>query len=641
MSDRQYLRKTYRDESRIKKISLFLIKTGLFLVLMAVSLGLGVFVYFAKDLPRPEVFAERQLILPTEIYDRTGEVLLRTIYGEEKREIIAIENVPNHFIEAILASEDANFYKHHGIDFRAIVRAIMVDLKMKKPAQGASTISQQLIRSTFLTIEKTPKRKISEIILTLEMERRHSKEQILEWYLNQVPFGPNIYGAGTVSMAYFDKPIEEITLAESAILASLIRAPSSLSPYGPNREKLFQVQKHILDRMEIVGFISAEQANKAKEEEVEFIKPASNFNIAPHFILYVENYLKQEYKEAYLKTHGFKVYTTIDIEIQEKAQELVKQGVEKNKIYNAHNASLVAIDPKNGEILAMVGSKDYFSESFPEDCVPGKNCLFEPGVNIATYGQGQQPGSAFKPFVYATAFEKGYTPDSIVIDERTNFGKWGDKDYIPQNYDGRHRGAVTLRQALAQSLNIPAVKMILAAGIANSINTARDMGITTLNQKPSFYGPALVLGAGEVKLMELVSAYGVFSANGLRVPPTPILKIEDQTGNIIKENKKTPRRVISEETAEKINDIISDNNARAPMFGSNSQLYFPGYWVAAKTGTTDGFRDSWAIGYSRAIAVGVWAGNNDKTPMARKPAITIAGPMWHEFMAYVLSRGYQ
>ncbi len=615
-------------------------KTILLFFLIGVLFGLGAFVYFARELPRPEMFIERQLALPTEIYDRSGETLLRTIYGEEKRMVVGLEQMPDHLINAVLATEDTNFYKHRGIDLRGVGRAILVNLKLAKPVQGASTISQQLIRSTFLTLEKTPERKVREIILAIELERRYSKDQILEWYLNQIPLGPNIYGVGQASKNFFNKSVEDLTMAESAILASLIRAPSFYNPFGQNLDRLMQRQAYVLERMRITGLAVEEEINQAKEEEVEFSRPAASFNVAPHFILYVENYLKQKYGESYLKTHGLRVYTTLDMELQEKAREIVKRGAEANSIYNAHNAALTALDPNNGEILAMVGSKDYFGESFPENCISGKDCRFEPMVNIATYGHGQQPGSAFKPFVYAAAIEKGYSSDSVFIDEETNFGRWGDRDYVPRNYDGLFRGAVTLKQSLAQSLNVPSVKVLLAAGIEESIATARAMGITTLTQDASHYGPALVLGAGETKLLDMASAYGAFATNGTRVPPVPILRIEDGRGNIVFENKPTPRRVLSVEAAEIINDILSDNNARAPMFGSNSRLHFPGYWVAAKTGTTDGFRDAWTVGYTRSISVGVWTGNNDNSTMSRQPGIVIAGPIWNEFMNFALSKGY-
>jgi len=637
MEDNNYHSKTYRTKNRMKKI---LKKIGL-LVLFSVVVGtlfaLGIFIFYAKDLPRPEIFNERQQILPTRIYDKTGETLLRTIYEEEKRTIINIDDAPQHLLNAILATEDADFYKHNGVDFKGVARAIMVDLQLGKPAQGASTISQQLIRSTYLTLEKTIERKVREMVLTLELERRYSKKQILEWYINQIPLGPNIYGVGEASKTYFGKNIQELTLPESAIIASLIKAPSFYYPFGQNIEELMGRKNYVLKRMFQENFINKELFASSTQKEIQFIEREKSLSIAPHFVLYVENYLYQKYGANFLNKHGLKVYTTLDLELQKKAEEIIKTGTETNKYYNSHNAAMVAIIPYNGEIVAMVGSKDYFGTSYPDGCTPGKNCKFEPKVNVAIYGEGQQPGSAFKPFAYATAFEKGYTPSSIVVDERTNFGKWGDKDYIPKNYDNRYRGAVTFRQALAQSLNIPAIKVLLMAGIENSIQTAHDMGITTLNRGVSFYGPSLVLGSGEVKLLDMVASYGVFSNNGLKVDPTVILKIEDSQGNIIETNNKYPRRVLSEKVCEYINDILSDNDARAAMFGRNSYLYFKDYpEVAAKTGTTDGFRDAWAIGYSKEIAVGVWTGNNDNSSTAKQPGLIMAGPIWHQFMQFAM-----
>jgi len=636
MTSDHYFHQIYNKKTKLKRLIKILGLLFLFSILITGFIGLGLFIYYAKDLPRPEMFNEREQVIPTRIYDRTGETLFRTIFGEEKRETVALSEIPENLVNAILATEDANFYNHQGVDFRAILRAVLIDIKLRKPVQGASTISQQLIRSTFLSLEKTIQRKVREAVLTLELERRYSKEQIIEWYLNQVSFGPNIYGVGEANSTYFNKPLQDISLAESAILASLIRAPSFYYPYGSNLERLFNRKNYVLDRMTQENYISEEQALEAKGQNIEFTEPGFDFRKAAHFILYIENYLYQKYGSAFLKEHGLKVYTTLDLDLQQAAKRAIKEGVERNKIYGSYNASLVAINPNNGEILAMVGSKDYFGDTYPEDCTSGLNCKFEPKVNVATYGQGQQPGSAFKPFVYATAFKKGYTPDSIFIDEKTNFGKWGDKDYVPENYDGLYRGAVTIRQSLAQSLNIPSIKVLLAAGIQDSINTAHDLGITTLNEKASFYGPSLVLGAGEVKLIDMVSAYGVFANNGLKIPYTGILKIEDRDGNIIEENKKIPRRVLSEEISETINDILSDNVARTPMFGPSSRLYFPDYWVAAKTGTTDGYRDAWTIGYTRSIAVGVWTGNNDNSSTAKKPGVTMAGPIWNQFMQTAL-----
>jgi 1A family penicillin-binding protein len=615
-----------------EKVWLKIIKL-LFLIFAFIILCLAaIFIYYAKDLPRPEVFEEREIVQPTKIYDRTGEVLLYTIYGEEKREIVKLDELPDFLTKAVLAAEDTNFYNHWGIDFKGIFRAILINLKIRRPVHGGSTITQQLIRSTFLTREKTIQRKIREVVLTLELERRYSKDKILEWYLNQIPFGPNIYGVEEASRSFFNKPAKEVDLPEAAVLASVIKAPSYYYPFGKHREELLQRKNYILERMLKEGFISAEEFEQAKDKEVEFIKPTESIK-APHFVLYVRDYLLNKYGEEFLKENGLKVYTTLDWNLQQKAEEIVKEGAERIKAYNAHNLSLVAVDPNTGEILVMVGSKDFFGEPYPEGCTPGVDCLFEPEVNIAVYGIGQQPGSAFKPFVYATAFKKGYTPETIVVDELTNFGKWGGKYYIPRNYDGRFRGPVTLKQALAQSLNIPAVKVLLyLAGIEDSIKTAKEFGITTLNQPASFYGPALVLGGGEVRLLDMVSAYGVFATNGLKSSPKSVLKIEDSLGNIIEENKNSLKRVASEEVCEMINDILSDNKARAPMFGLNSPLYFPGHWVAAKTGTTDEFRDAWTIGYTRSIVVGVWAGNNNNTSMRKEPAVVIVGPIWHRFM---------
>jgi len=625
----EYHHKIYKSKKLIKVLGPLV----LFCILLGALGSILIFIYYARDLPRPEVFTERQQILPTRIYDRTGEVLLRTVYQEEKRTIIDLEEVPQHTVNALLATEDSSFYKHKGVDFRGIVRAILIDLQLRKPTHGASTISQQLIRSTYLNLDKTIKRKIREVILTFELERRYSKEQILEWYLNQIPLGPNIYGIGEAARVYFDKDISEITVSESATLVSLIKAPSYYYPYGNNVDKLMGRKDYVLDRMRQEHFITKEEEKTFQAEEIVFAEPGMGLELAPHFTLYVESYLFEKYGSNFLSKNGLKVYTTLDADLQRIAEKAVEQGIKTNYYYNSHNASLVAITPYNGEIVAMVGSKDYFGDSYPEDCVSGIDCKFEPKVNVAVYGEGQQPGSAFKPFAYATAFKKGYSPSSIVVDERTNFGTWGDEEYIPENYDNRYRGAVTLRSALAQSLNIPSIKVLLMAGIEESIQTAHDMGITTLNRGTSFYGPSLVLGSGEVKLLDMVSAYSVFANNGMRIEPTAILKIEDQEGNIIEANKKTPRRVLPKEVCEQINDIMSDNKARTPMFGANSYLWFPNNpEIASKTGTTDGYRDAWAIGYNQSIAVGVWTGNNDNSSTAKQPGLIMAGPIWRNFL---------
>ena len=644
MPERRYHRKTYQKEKGRKIVSLF--KFFVFFVFLSFGFFVFLFIYYAKDLPRPEKFTERHLFESTKIYDKSGEVLLYEIYGEEKRTWVSLEKIPEHLKQAVLSAEDANFYQHVGVDPKAIVRAILADLKILKPVYGASTIPQQLIRSTFLTLEKTAERKTREIILALELDRRYSKEQILEWYLNQVPFGLNSYGAEAASQTYFKKPVSEITLAEAATLAALIRAPSYLSPYGEAKTELLARKDYVLDRMAQENFLTREEAEMVKKEEIEFAKILAPIK-APHFSLWVKQYLEKKYGEDFLREKGLRVYTSLDWELQEWAEKVVEEGVKRNKAYNAHNAALVAIDPKSGEILALVGSADYFGEPYPKGCEPGKNnCLFTPDFNVATQGL-RQPGSAFKPFVYVTAFKKGHSDKEIVIDQLSNFGPWGDKkEYIPQNYDGLFRGPVTLRQALAQSINVPSVKVLLyladsvekfrqAGEEPDTIKTAKDLGITTLNPP---YGPSIVLGGWEVKLLEMVSAYGVFATEGLRIPPIAILKIEDQQGNIIEENKKTPKRVLPSQACQLLNDILSDNEARAPMFGLRSALYFEDYQVAAKTGTTQDYRDAWTIGYTPSLVVGVWVGNNDNSPVLKKPGVMLAGPIFHNFMEEALSR---
>ena len=632
MPRRKYFRKIFWPE-KPSKFGLFL-RISFFLFLATV-LGCGfVFILVAKDFPRPEKFTEHQIFQSTKIYDRTGRVVLYELYGEEKRTIIPLSVVPKHLINAILVAEDINFYKHKGVDPKAIIRAILIDLKIGSPIHGASTISQQLIRSSFLTREKTAERKTKEIILTLELERRYSKNQILEWYLNQVPFGSNAYGVEAASQTYFQKSVSEISLSEAVTLASLIAAPSRLSPYGENLNQLLSRKDYILERMADLGYITKEELEKTKEEEVKFSKIRQPIK-APHFVMYIKKQLEEKYGEDFLKSAGLKVYTTLDWELQKIAEESVSWGAEANKGYRAFNASLVAIDPKTGQILAMVGSKDFFGEIYPKNCTPGKDCLFEPYPNVSLLGR--QPGSAFKPFVYATAFKKGFNDKTIVIDEETNFGIWGGEPYIPRNYDGRFRGPVTLRQALAQSLNVPSVKVLAyLAGLEDSIQAAKNFGITTLTQPPSWYGLALVLGGGEVRLLDMVSAYSVFATNGLRIPPISIFKIEDSFGNIIEKLNFTPRRILDEGIAQMISDILSDNQARAPIFGLRSPMYFEDFEVAAKTGTTESFKDGWVIGYTPFLVAGVWVGNNDNSPMLKEPGVVVAGPIWRTFMEKAL-----
>ncbi|MDD5098182.1 MAG: transglycosylase domain-containing protein, partial [Candidatus Pacebacteria bacterium] len=432
-------------------------------------LGIILFFIYLKDLPRPEVFTEAQINQSTKIYDRTGKILLSSIYGEEKRTYIPLSQIPDIMKKAVIATEDANFYNHFGIDIYAIFRAIKIDISTKSTSHGASTITQQLIRSTFLTPDKTINRKIKEIVLSIELDRKYPKEQILEWYLNQVPFGINIYGIEEASLTYFQKPAQQLTLPEAALLAAIIQIPSYYSPYGNHLDELLARKDYVLKRMEQEHYITAEERDAAQKVELTFNKLPKT--LAVHFVDYVKQQIEKDYGPEFLEVKGLKIYTTLNWTLQQESETAIKENVDKNITrFGAYNSALVSIDPKTGEILSMVGSANPWGEPFPKGCDPATNCKFVASFNVATDGPGRQPGSSFKPFVYAEAFRKGATGETIVVDEPTNFGIWGGKPYEPQNYDGRFRGPVTLRNALAQSLNVPAVKVLNdLAGLNDSI----------------------------------------------------------------------------------------------------------------------------------------------------------------------------
>ena len=605
------------------------------------------FFNYTYDLPRPEKFTETPFIQSTKIYDRTGKILLYDIYGEEKREFVAFDKISDNLKRAVLASEDARFYEHGGIDIEGIFRAILVDLKLQSTNQGGSTITQQLIRSTYLTNQKTLARKIREAVLSIELERRYSKDQIFEWYLNQIPFGENTYGVESASQTYFSKSSSDVSLAEAATLTALLPAPSYYSPYGTHKNELLQKKNYVLERMQKLGYITSEQLESAKNEKIVFADDIKHIK-APHFVMYVKKYLEEKYGEEYLKEKGLKVYTTLDWDLQNYAEQTLADADGSLRAKDAHNAAMVVLDPKTGEILSLIGSKSYFVKPYPEGCdeEPAGSCLFDPKFDVATMGL-RQPGSAFKPFVYATAFKEGYTPDTVLWDVKTEFNpncpadatgivdNYGLMCYNPQDFDGAARGPVTLRRALAGSLNIPAVKLLYLAGLKNSLETARDFGITTLNE-PNRYGLSLVLGGGEVTLLEMASAYGVFATEGKKIPPVSILKIEDSSGNIIEQNKKEATKVLDTQVARKINGILSDNNARAPIFGFYNPLYFEASHVAAKTGTTQNYNDGWTMGYTPFAVVGVWVGNSDNSP-TRDIGVGLAAPIWRKVMEKLLA----
>lgn len=621
------------------------------LAFLAVAGGAAAFVYFSRDLPNPANLDKRDVAESTKIYDRTGEILIYEIHGEERRTIVPLAQISPYLKNATIAIEDKDFYIHDGLDFRGIIRALWRDIRSGNMSQGGSTITQQLIKNSILTRERTFSRKIKEWILAIELEQKFSKDQIIEMYLNQIPYGSNAYGVEAASQTFFKKPAKDLTLGEAVILAALPQAPTYYSPYGTRREKLRERADYVLGRMEELGYISHDEFLIAKDENAwEKITPFREKMIAPHFVMMVREYLADTYGEKTLEKGGLSVVTSLDAEKQKIAEETVKSSIEKNnKKYNVNNGALVAVDPKNGDILALVGSKDYYGESSPSGCVSGKNCAFDPNVNAAI--SSLPPGSSFKPFVYAALFKKGFTPNSILYDVDTEFNvgcasdhtpnapyvKAGDC-YNPQNYDGKFRGPISIRNALAQSLNIPAVKAFYLAGIDNSIETANQFGMTTMNKKDK-YGLALVLGGGGVKLMEQTGAYGVFAAEGIKNDLRMILKVTAADGSALEDKggAGVGKEVLDKNIAREITDILSDNAARTPVFGAVNPLYFSDRPVAAKTGTANDYRDAWTFGYTPSLAAGVWAGNNDYSPMNRAGGVSAAAPIWHDFMAKVLA----
>jgi len=619
------------------------------ILILAVAgfIGFGLlFVFIGRNLPDPNALQDRSVAQSTKIYDRTGEHLLYEIHGDQNRTLVPLSDIPPQVVKAFLSAEDDDFYAHSGIDVRGIVRAMLANTLSGSKSQGASTLTQQLVKNAILSPEKTYTRKLKEIILSLKIEQRYSKDEILQLYFNEIPFGSTNYGIESAAQSYFGKPASKLTLAEGATLAAMVKAPTR---YLNNPDQLAFRRDRILDAMVEDGFIDRETATRVLDEPLNIKPPATEIK-APHFTIYVKQYLEENYSPYFLKEKGLKVYTSLDWDLQTLAEKFVKEGVVRNKNYNANNAALTAINPRSGEVLALVGSADYFEEPFPEGCSPGLDCQFEPSVNIALYGQGRQPGSAFKPFAYALAFKKGLSPETWAWDVKTEFNpdcpsladqekdQYGLDCYHPKNYDEKFRGQITLRNALAQSVNVPSVKVLYLAGLDETIALVKDMGITTLNNPSSWYGLSLVLGGGEVKLLDMVSAYGVFAADGLKTPPVFVLRIEDSQGNVIEENKKTQKRILEPQVARLINDVLSDNEARSPLFGPYSSLYFPGYKVAAKTGTTQNYKDAWTIGYTNSIAAGVWAGNNDGTVIKEKPGVALAAPIWHKFMEKALEK---
>ncbi len=605
------------------------------LILIIIGLGLlftSLIVIWISTLRLPDFksFTDRKIQSSTKIYDRTGEILLYDVHADIKRTIIPYEEIGTNILNATVAIEDSEFYQHHGIRLKSIIRATFWAKLTGKKLQGGSTITQQLIKNTLLTPEVSISRKMKEWILAVKLEKIMSKDDILALYLNEAPYGGNIYGVEEASKAFFGKKPKDATLAEAAYLASIPNGPTYYSPYRKNKDKLDERKNIVLKRMLDLGFITESEHLKAKSEVVAFLPEQPMHIAAPHFVFFIKEYLENRYGADTLEGGGLKIITTLDYELQKKAEEItLKNALENEKSWNGKNASVVVLDPKNGQILSMVGSRDYFDKTI------------DGNFNVAT--AGRQPGSSFKPIVYALAFEKGYTEKTVLFDVKTEFnascnpnGLSNDsKCYSPDNYDNAFRGPLSLRDGLAQSINIIAVKLLYLVGISDSIKMARNLGITTLLNDPNRYGLTLVIGGGETTLLDMTSVYGVFANRGIRNQYTGILSVEDGVGNILEKFEEAPQQILKPNTTNILSSILSDNEARTPTFGANSVLKIPGREVAVKTGTTNNNKDAWTIGYTPSIAVGVWVGNNDNIPM-KKGGAALAGPIWNGVMTEAL-----
>lgn len=614
----------------------FLLRNRKEVFLLALLISGGFFFLWAGNLRIPDFssFDERKVQSSTKIYDRSGKILLYDVHENIRRTVIPGSEMGANIKNAAVAIEDSEFFQHKGIKPSAIVRATIIAPLTGGGVQGGSTITQQVIKNAILTPERSISRKIKEWILALKLEKVMRKDEILALYLNEAPYGGNVYGVGEASRMFFGKEPRDLTLAESAYLAALPQAPSYYSPYGNHREDLDNRKNLVLKRMRDLGFITDDEYGKAAVEKVEFLPNERTGARAMHFVLFVREYLENKYGRDALESGGFSVITTLDYDLQTKAEEIVKKyALENEKNFNAENASLVAIDPKTGQILAMVGSRDYFDENIDGNF----------NVSVAH----RQPGSSFKPFVYATAFKKGYTPDTVLFDVKTEFqttctpegkplpGASAEDCYRPENYDRVYRGPISLRNALAQSVNIPAIKVLYLSGLRDSLKTAGDLGIKSLSD-PDRYGLTLVLGGGEVSLLDMTSAYSVFGNSGVRNPYQSVISVKNSSGDTVEEFSPRPSEVLPKNIALTISDILSDDVARAPAFGEGSALFIRS--VAVKTGTTNDYRDAWIIGYTPSLSVGAWAGNNDNSPMEKKVAGFIVAPLWKEFMMEALKK---
>ncbi|KKQ83517.1 MAG: Penicillin-binding protein, 1A family [Parcubacteria group bacterium GW2011_GWB1_38_8] len=584
-------------------------------------------------IPALESISERRVDQSTKIYDRTGEILLYDTSRDVRRALIPFEDISPYVKSATLAIEDKDFYYHNGFQLTSFLRAVLVNLTTLSFSQGGSTITQQVVKNSILTKDKTPTRKLKELILALKLEKVLTKDDILTLYLNEIPYGGTIYGIEEASQGFFGKTASDLTLAESAYMASLPKAPTYYSPYGSHKQELEERKNLVLREMLANNFISKDDYENALEEKVEFKPRGNTSNIkAPHFIFFVLDHLTKKYGEDIITNGNFRVITTLDYSIQQDAEAVAKKyGPINKERFNGENNAIVALDPKTGDILAMVGSRDYFDKEIE-------------GNFNAALGH-RQPGSTFKPIVYSVLFNRGFTDNTLLFDTPIQFSPNCEPNdfttneicYSPVNYDDRFRGPITIRNALAQSVNIPAVEALYLAGVKNAVDLARNLGIDSLVNL-SDYGLSLVLGGGSVSLLDMVSTYSVFANDGVRNPYNPVLLVEDAQGNTVDRYITSSHRVLPEQTARTISSILSDNAARTPAYGSNSPLYVTSRDVAVKTGTSNDYRDAWIIGYTPNIVIGAWVGNNDNSPMEKKVAGLIVSPLWREVIDRVLPR---
>jgi len=607
-----------------------LVSTLVFFSLIAlIILTFFSFIIFAKDLPSPYKLTARDSSLSTKIFDRNGK-LLYDIYGDKNRALVNWNVLPIYVKQATISVEDKDFYKHQGFSAIGIFRAIFNTVFFRN-LQGGSTITQQVVKNTLLSPERTVTRKIKEFILAIQVERKYTKDEILQIYLNEVPYGGTAWGIEAAAQTYFSKEAKDLTLTEAVVLAGLPQRPSYYSPYGANPKAYIERADQVARRMREDGYITREQEEKLKEEISGVHFSPNNQGIrAPHFVFYVKDILSQKYGDKFVEQGGLKVTTSLDLDLQEKVQKIVTEEIGKLKDLKVGNGASVVLDPKSGDILAMVGSKDYFAKDYDGQ------------VNVAL--SLRQPGSALKPFTYATGLKAGYTAATVLMDVATEFpGGAGQPPYKPVNYDGKYRGPIQVRFALGNSINMAAVKMTGLVGIKNMLRTAYDAGVKSLeptDDNLKRFGLSITLGGGEVKLLELTNGYATLANGGKYVETRPILKVEDRGGKILEEAKEPQsKEVMGRDVAFIIAHILSDNNARSLVFGPNSLLNVAGKTVAVKTGTTDDKRDNWAVGFTPSLVVGTWVGNNDNSPMNQQIAsgVTGATPIWNRITTTVLS----